>query len=60
MDIWMHRQGLEGRPGKNLAFFTSKSVSPQKLFAIGHKYRRDEQYACFGARLTFKMGWMGR
>ena len=48
----MHRQGLDGRPRKNLAFFTSESESPKKWCAIAHKNRRNEAYARFGARLT--------
>ena len=48
----MHRQGLDRHPQKNLAFLTSKSGS--------HENRRNEGYARFGARLTFKMGRTGR
>ena len=44
----MHRQGLDGRPRKNLAFLTSESGSPKKC-------RRNEAYALFGARLTLQM-----
>ena len=56
----MCRQCLEGRPQKNLAFFTSEYGSPKIWFAIAHENRRNELYAHFGARLTFKMGRMGR
>ena len=56
----MHRQGLDGRPQKNLAFLTSESGSPKKWFAIAHENHRNEGYARFGARLTFKMDRMGR
>ena len=52
----MHRQGLDERPRKNFAFFTSESGSPKNLFTIVHKNRRNEGYARFGARLTFQMG----
>ena len=52
----MHRQGLEGRPQKNLAFLTSESGSPKKWCAIAHQNRQNQGYARFGARLTFKMG----
>ena len=51
----MHRQGLDGRPRKNLAFLTSESWSPKKWCAIAHENRRNEGYARFGARLTFQM-----
>ena len=53
----MHRQGLDRRPRKNLAFLTSESGSPKKWCAIGHENRRNEAYARFGARLTLQMGW---
>ena len=56
----MHRQGLDGRPQKNLAFLTSEFGSPKKWFAIAHENRRNEGYACLGARLTFQMGRTGR
>ena len=56
----MHRQGLDGRPQKNLAFLTSEFGSPKKWFAIAHENRRNEGYARFGARLTFQMGRTGR
>ena len=56
----MHSQVLDGRPQKHLAFLTSKSGSPKKWFAIAHENRRNEGYAFFGARLTFKMGRTGR
>ena len=52
----MHRQGLDGRPQKNLAFLTSESESPKKWCAITHKNRRNEVYARFEARLTLQMG----
>ena len=55
MAIPMHREDLEGRPRKNLAFLMSESGSPKKLCAIAHKNRRNEGYARFGARLTFQM-----
>ena len=55
----MHKQGLEGCPQKNLDFFDSESGSPKKWFAIAHKNRRNEGYARFGARLTFRMGRKG-
>ena len=56
----MHKQGLEGCPQKNLAFLTSESGSPNKWFAIAHENRRNEGYARFEARLTFKKGRTGR
>ena len=56
----MHRQGLDGRPQNSLAFLTSESGSPKKWFAIAHENRRNEGYARFGARLTYKMGRKGR
>ena len=52
----MHRQGLEGRPRKNLAFLTSEFGSPKKWFTIAHENHRNEGDAHFGARLTFQMG----
>ena len=52
----MHRQGLDGRPRKHLAFLTSESGSPKKWYAIAHENRRNKGYARFGARLTLKMG----
>ena len=55
----MHRQGLEGRPRKNLEFLTSEYGSPKKWFAVAHENRRNKGYAIFGTRLTFKMGWTG-
>ena len=51
----MHRQGLDGRPRKNLAFLTPESGSPKKSCAIAHENRRNEGYARFGACLTFQM-----
>ena len=56
----MHRQGLDRRPQKNLAFLTSESGSPKKWFAIAHENCRNEGYVRFGARLTFKIGRTGR
>ena len=56
----MHRQGLDGRPRKNLAFMTSESGSPKKWCAIAHENHRNEAYARFGARMTLKMGWTSR
>ena len=55
MDNRMHRQGLDGRPQKNLAFLTSESGSPNKWCAIEHENRRNEASARFGARLTLQM-----
>ena len=56
----MQKQGLDGRPHKNLVFLTSESGSPKKRFAIAHENRQNEGYARFGARLTFQMGRTGR
>ena len=56
----MNRQGLDGRPRKNLAFLTSESGSPKKWCAIGHENCRNEGYARFEARLTFQMGRTSR
>ena len=56
----MHRQGLDGRPRKNLAFLTSESGSPKKWCAIAHENRLNEGYARFEARLTFQMGRTSR
>ena len=56
----MHRQALDGRPQKHLTFLTLEYGSPKKWFAIAHENRRNKGYACFGARLTFKMGQTGR
>ena len=56
----MHRQCLEGRPQKNLAILTSESGSPKKWFPIALENHRNEVYARFGARLTFKMGRTNR
>ena len=56
----MHRQGFDGCPQKNLAFFTSEFGSPKKWFAIAHENRRQEGYGRFGARLTLKMVRKGR
>ena len=52
----MHKQGLDGRPQKNLAFLTSESGSLKKWCAIAHENHLNEAYARFGARLTLKMG----
>ena len=41
----MHRQGLDGRPRKNLAFFTSESGSPKKWCSIAHENHQNEAYA---------------
>ena len=60
MDNRLHRQGLDGHPPNNLTFLTSESGSPKKLFVIAHENRRNEGYASFGARLTFKMDQKGR
>ena len=51
----MHREDLDGRPRKYLAFLTSESGSPKKWCAIAHENRRNEAYARFGARLTLQM-----
>ena len=56
----MHRQGLDGRPRKNLAFLTLESGSPKKWCAIAHENHRNEAYARFGARLTHQMGRTSR
>ena len=56
----MHRQGLDRRPQKNLAFLTLESGSRKKWFAIARENRQNEGYARFGARLTFKNGRTGR
>ena len=56
----MHRQGLDGRPRKNLAFLTSESGSPKKWCAIAHQNRRNEAYARFGDRSTLQMGRTSR
>ena len=56
----MHRKGLEGRPQKILAFFTSESGLPKNSCAIEHENRQNEGYARFGACLTFQMGWTSR
>ena len=56
----MHRQGLDGRPQKNLAFLTLESGSPKKWFAIAQENHRNEGYARFRARLTFQMGRTSR
>ena len=52
----MHRQGLDERPQKNLAFFDIEIRITQKWCAIAHENHRNEGYARFGARLTFQMG----
>ena len=56
----MHRQGLDGRPQKKLAFLTSECGLPKKWFAIAHENCRNEGYSRFEARLTLKMGRTGR
>ena len=60
MDNRMHRQGLDGRPRKHLAFLTLESGSPKKWCAIVHENCRNEGYAHFGACLTFQMGRTSR
>ena len=52
----MHRQGLDGRPQKNLAFLTSEYGSPKKWFAIAHENRRNEGYARFGRSFDLPNG----
>ena len=56
----MHRQGLQRRPQRYLAFLTTKYGSPKKWFSIAHENRRNEAYARFGARLTLQMGRTSR
>ena len=56
----MLRQGLDGRPQKNLAFLTLEFGSPKKWCVIAHENRRNEAYARFGARLTLQMGRTSR
>ena len=56
----MHKQGLDGRPRKNLAFLTSESVSPKKWCAMALENRQNEAYARFGARLTLQIGRTSR
>ena len=56
----MHRQGLDGRPRKNLAFLTSESGSPKKWCVIAHENRKNDGYARYGARLTFQIGRTSR
>ena len=56
----MHRQGLDGRPQKKLAFLMSESGSPKKWFAIAHENRQNRGYARFSTVLPLKMGWIGR
>ena len=51
----MHRQRLDRRRQKNLAFLTSESGLSKKWLAIAHENRRNEAYARFGARLTLQM-----
>ena len=51
----MHRQGVDGRPRKNLAFLTSESGSPKKCCAIAHENLRNVAYARFRARFTLQM-----
>ena len=55
-----NRMHIQGRPQILFAFLTSESRSPKKWFAIAHENRRNEGYASFKARLTFKIGWTGR
>ena len=55
----MHRQGHNGRPRKNLTFFTSDSGSPKKC-AIAHENRQNEVYTRFGTRLTLQIGRTSR
>ena len=56
----LHRQGLDGRPRKDLAFVTLESGSPKKWCAIAHENRQNEAYARFGARFTFQMAQKSR
>ena len=56
----MHKQGLDGRSQKNLAFLLLESGSPKKWFAVAHENRRNEAYARFGARFSFKIGRIDR
>ena len=56
----LHRQGLDRRPRKNLAFLTSEPGSLKKSCAIPHENCRNEAYARFGARLTVQMGQTSR
>uniref|UniRef100_A0A3Q7IE04 Uncharacterized protein n=1 Tax=Solanum lycopersicum TaxID=4081 RepID=A0A3Q7IE04_SOLLC len=56
----MHRQGLDGRPRKNLAFLTLESGSPKKWCAIAHENCRNEAYARFGARMALQIGRTSR
>ena len=56
----MHRQGLDGRPQKNLALLTSDTESPKKWFTIAHENCQNEGYARFEARLSFQMGRTSR
>ena len=51
----MHRQGLDGRPRKHLAFLKSEFGSPKQWCAIAHENCLNEAYARFGARLTLQM-----
>ena len=60
MANWLHKQSLDRRPHKNLAFLTTESGSPKKWFAIAHENRRNEGYARFRACLTLQMGRTGR
>ena len=60
MANYMHRQGLDGHPRKNLVFLTSESGSPKKWCAIAHENRRNEAYARFGDRLTLQVGRTSR
>ena len=56
----IHRQRIDGRPQKNLAFLTLESRTLKKWCAIAHENRRNEGYALFGARLTFQIGRTSR
>ena len=60
MDNRMHRQGLERRPQKKLAFLTSKSGSPKKWCVIAHENRWNEAYARFRDSLTLQIGRKSR
>ena len=56
----MHRKGLDGSTQKTLAFLTSESGSLKNWFDIAQENRRNEGYARFLARSTFKMGRTSR
>ena len=57
---WMHWQDLDERPQKKYGIFDFGIQITQKWFAIAHENRRNEGYASFKARLTFKIGRTGR